>query len=111
MGRIIHVPTTLISPPHAYTRPAGDAPRSAGYWRLAQHGYDVAVNYRNKAARARKVVEAIEQEGQRGLALTCDITRAEDVQRFFQELQQWNRSPGRADPQRIGRHGAGSGGG
>lgn len=56
---------------------------------LAQHGYDIALNYRNKAARAREVVESIEQEGRRGLALACDITRSEDIQRFFQELQQW----------------------
>lgn len=56
---------------------------------LAKNGYDVALNYRNKAARAQEVVAAITQQGQRGLALACDITQAEEVARFFQELRRW----------------------
>lgn len=58
---------------------------------LAQQGYDVALTYRNKAARAREVVEAIEQQGRRGLALACDMTHIEEIQRFFQEFQHWSK--------------------
>lgn len=57
---------------------------------FAQHGYDVALTYRNKAARAQEVVELIEQEGQRGLALACDMTHIEEIQHFFQALQEWS---------------------
>lgn len=56
---------------------------------FAQHGYDVALAYRNKAARAQEVVESIEQRGQQGLALACDMTHPAEVQRFFQEFQLW----------------------
>jgi NAD(P)-dependent dehydrogenase (short-subunit alcohol dehydrogenase family) len=57
---------------------------------FAQHGYDVALTYRNKTARAQEVVDSIEQAGQRGLALTCDMTHSEEISRFFQTLQQWS---------------------
>lgn len=57
---------------------------------LAQHGYDVALTYRNKAARAQEVIESIMQQGQRGLALACDMTRPDDVQRSIQEIGQWS---------------------
>jgi NAD(P)-dependent dehydrogenase (short-subunit alcohol dehydrogenase family) len=56
---------------------------------LAQHGYDVALTYRNKAARAQEVVEAITLAGQRGLALACDMTDADDMKLGFQEIAQW----------------------
>ncbi len=57
---------------------------------LAQHGFDVALTYRNKAARAREVVESIEQQGRCGLALACDMTRAAEIRRFFEEFQGWS---------------------
>ena len=57
---------------------------------FAQHGYDVALTYRNKAARAQEVVESIMQQGQRGLALACDMTKPDDVQRGIQEIGQWS---------------------
>lgn len=57
---------------------------------LAQHGYDVALTYRNKATRAREVVESITKYGQRGLALACDMTNQDDVQRSMQEISQWS---------------------
>jgi NAD(P)-dependent dehydrogenase (short-subunit alcohol dehydrogenase family) len=55
----------------------------------AQQGYDVALTYRNKVARAQAVVESIEQQGQRGLALACDMTRLTEIGRFFEHLQHW----------------------
>ena len=57
---------------------------------FAQHGYDVALTYRNKAARAQEVVASIEQEGQRGLALACDMTHREEIQDFFHAFQSWS---------------------
>ena len=57
---------------------------------LAQHGYNVALTYRNKAARAQEVVEEIVRHGQRGLALACDMTNPDDVQRSIQEISRWS---------------------
>ncbi|MGH2479130.1 MAG: SDR family oxidoreductase [Ktedonobacteraceae bacterium] len=56
---------------------------------LAEHGYDVAFAYRNKAARAQEVVAALTQRGAETLALCCDITQMEDVARLFQQTGQW----------------------
>ncbi len=56
---------------------------------LAGHGYDVALTYRNKAARAEEVVAAITQQGREALALCCDITRADKVAHLFQQVGQW----------------------
>jgi NAD(P)-dependent dehydrogenase (short-subunit alcohol dehydrogenase family) len=55
----------------------------------AEQGYDVALTYRNKAARAREVVALIEQQGQRGFALACDMTRLTEIAHFFAHLQHW----------------------
>ncbi len=57
---------------------------------FARHGYDVALTYRNKAARAQEVVQAIEQENQRGLALACDMTHNDEIGRFFSTFQAWS---------------------
>jgi NAD(P)-dependent dehydrogenase (short-subunit alcohol dehydrogenase family) len=57
---------------------------------FAQHGYDVALTYRNKAARAQEVVASIEQQGQLGLAQACDMTHSEEIQHFFQAFQPWS---------------------
>lgn len=56
---------------------------------LAEQGYDVALTYRNKATRASEVVAAIERHSVRGLALACDMTRPEEIQRGFVTLKQW----------------------
>lgn len=56
---------------------------------LAEHGYDVAFVYRNKAARAQEVAAAIVHRGGEALALRCDITRAEHVAQLFQQVGQW----------------------
>ncbi len=58
---------------------------------LAQSGCDVALTYRNKAARAQEVVESIEKQGRRSLALACDMTHAEAIRSFFEALQDWTR--------------------
>lgn len=56
---------------------------------LADHGYDIALTYRNKAARAKDVVVAVTQRNVRGLALACDMTHAGEIAFFFQSLRQW----------------------
>lgn len=56
---------------------------------LAEHGYDVVLTYRNKAARAQEVVAAITRQGKEALALCCDITQADEVARLFQQVSLW----------------------
>jgi len=56
---------------------------------LADRGYDVAITYRNKAARANDVVAAIQKRQVEGLALQCDVTERKDVNRLFTTLQNW----------------------
>jgi NAD(P)-dependent dehydrogenase (short-subunit alcohol dehydrogenase family) len=56
---------------------------------LAEHGYDVAFTYRNKATRATEVAAAITQQGREALALCCDITQVDNVVRLFQHIDQW----------------------
>ncbi len=56
---------------------------------LADRGYDVAITYRNKAARANDVVAAIQERKVEGLALQCDMTERKDVNRLFTTLQNW----------------------
>lgn len=57
---------------------------------LADRGYDVAITYRNKAARANDVVSQAIQRGVRALAEACDITHAADLAQFFSTLQPWS---------------------
>jgi 3-oxoacyl-[acyl-carrier protein] reductase len=46
---------------------------------LADAGAAIAVNYREKAAEARTVVEAIRKAGGRAMAIAADVSRATDV--------------------------------
>jgi NAD(P)-dependent dehydrogenase (short-subunit alcohol dehydrogenase family) len=56
---------------------------------LADRGYDIALTYRNKAARAQNVIAAVTQRKVRGLALACDMTHAGEIPSFSQCLKQW----------------------
>lgn len=56
---------------------------------FAEHGYDVALTYRNKAARAQEVAAAITQMGREARELPCDITHADEVAHLFQEVSEW----------------------
>ena len=56
---------------------------------LAEHGYDVALTYRNKAARAQEVAAAITRQGREALALRCDITYEDEVAHLFQQVGEW----------------------
>ncbi|MCT1366849.1 MULTISPECIES: SDR family oxidoreductase [Kocuria] len=49
---------------------------------LASEGAGVVINYRQKAPRANKVVQAIEEAGGRAVAVGADITNHDDVQQL-----------------------------
>ena len=57
---------------------------------LAARGYDIALTYRNKAARANEVAAHITALHQHALPLGCDITQADDVRRLFTALKEWH---------------------
>jgi NAD(P)-dependent dehydrogenase (short-subunit alcohol dehydrogenase family) len=56
---------------------------------LAARGYDVALTYRNKAARAERVVEAARASGVDALAIGGDMTQPDDLARLLAELSAW----------------------
>jgi NAD(P)-dependent dehydrogenase (short-subunit alcohol dehydrogenase family) len=56
---------------------------------LAARGYDIALTYRNKAARAEAVAERIRALGADALAIGGDMTRADDLQRLIAEFTAW----------------------
>jgi NAD(P)-dependent dehydrogenase (short-subunit alcohol dehydrogenase family) len=56
---------------------------------LAERGYDVAITYRNKAARASKVVAEIMQRGAQAIAVRGDITQQQDVDQLFATVKAW----------------------
>ncbi len=56
---------------------------------LAERGYDVVINYRNKATRANEVVAEVTQLGVRALAVHSDITRQDDRDQLFSTIQAW----------------------
>jgi NAD(P)-dependent dehydrogenase (short-subunit alcohol dehydrogenase family) len=56
---------------------------------LAKRGYDVAITYRNKAARAEEVAMEVMRAGGQALVVACDITSTEDIERLFSALRDW----------------------
>lgn len=54
---------------------------------LAERGYDVVVNYRNKAKRAEAVVAEVNGAGQRGWIVQADLTDAEQVAAMMQQVE------------------------
>ncbi len=83
MSTVIKKPVALIT---GGSRGIGAATALA----LAERGYDVAITYRNKAARAQEVTDKITALGRRALAIGCDITQPTDRERLFAELQTWS---------------------
>jgi NAD(P)-dependent dehydrogenase (short-subunit alcohol dehydrogenase family) len=57
---------------------------------MAARGYDVALTYRNKAARANDVVSQAAARGTQALAMGCDITSAEDRAELLTKFQAWH---------------------
>ena len=56
---------------------------------LATRGYDVALTYRNKAARAERVVEQARALGGDALAIGGDMTQPDDLARLLDTLRAW----------------------
>ena len=54
---------------------------------LAQAGCDVVVNYLQAEESAREVVKAVEQTGQRGLAIQADVSAEEEVVRLMTAIE------------------------
>lgn len=54
--------------------------------RLAARGYAIAVNYRERGDRAEALVEAIEADGGRAIAVQADVAREADIVRMFEEV-------------------------
>lgn len=61
---------------------------------LAERGYDVVVNYRNKAKRAEAVVAEVEAAGQCGWIAQADLTDSEQAAAMMQQVE---RDIGRLD--------------
>lgn len=55
--------------------------------RLARDGFAVAVNYASRAEDAQAVVDAIEADGGRAVAIQADVASAQDATRLFDEAQ------------------------
>ena len=54
----------------------------------AQRGYAVCVNYRQNQAAAHRVVQEIEQQGGRAIALAADISHEPEVVQLFESVDQ-----------------------
>jgi NAD(P)-dependent dehydrogenase (short-subunit alcohol dehydrogenase family) len=61
---------------------------------LAARGYDVALTYRNKAARAEEIAGRIRQLEARALPAQCDITRPDEIASLCRALSQWTDALG-----------------
>lgn len=61
---------------------------------LAKNGWNVAINYAGNAAGAAEVVQEIEQLGQQGFSLRCDVGLSEDVNQFISAVEdKFNKAP------------------
>jgi NAD(P)-dependent dehydrogenase (short-subunit alcohol dehydrogenase family) len=56
---------------------------------LARRGFDVALTYRNKAARAESVAAEARAVGVEALPLAADLTRQADIQDLYRNLAAW----------------------
>jgi NAD(P)-dependent dehydrogenase (short-subunit alcohol dehydrogenase family) len=56
---------------------------------LAERGFDVAITYRNKAARAEAVVASVKQLGRDAIALGGDLTDSIELDRIIAEFRTW----------------------
>lgn len=63
----------------------GIGAQTLGYF--AEAGASVVVNYRNKESRALKIVEGIEADGGRAIAIGADLTDIDSVQGMFKKAE------------------------
>lgn len=59
---------------------------------LARRGCDVAITYRNKAARAAEVARAVEECGTGCLVVQCDITDGDSLRSLSRQVHAWAKS-------------------
>ena len=77
---------------------------------LAEAGADVALTYRSGSERARTVVEAIEKQDRRSLALEVDVRRRADVEKAVALVAEENNGSPRSQSCGFGGRGVGIGG-
>ena len=53
---------------------------------LAADGWDVGVNYRVRSDDAQRVVKACEELGRRAIAVSADVTEADQIERLFDQV-------------------------
>ena len=56
--------------------------------RLARDGFDVCINYRRDALAAKRVVDEIEAQGRRGLAVQADIGDESEIEQLFNRVDE-----------------------
>src|SRR6266436_4612208 len=56
--------------------------------RLAEDGADVGVSYLSRIKEAQEVVAAIQALGRRAVALPCDVSKPDDVQRLVSQTRE-----------------------
>jgi len=54
--------------------------------RLAQLGYDIAVNYSRSVREAHETAQLVEQTGMRSLVVECDVSNDANVRRMLQQI-------------------------
>jgi NAD(P)-dependent dehydrogenase (short-subunit alcohol dehydrogenase family) len=59
---------------------------------FARRGYDVAITFRNKVARAEAVARDVEAQGVRAITIAGDLTDADDVRRLGMRVAEWTDS-------------------
>lgn len=52
---------------------------------LAEHGFDVVINYNRSKVDALKTIKDIKKKGRRSIAIRADVTKSIQVQRFIKE--------------------------
>lgn len=77
------------SPPTALVTGGSRGIGAATALALARRGYDIALTYRNKEARARAVADEVAGAGTRALPVRCDMTRPDEVAALFEALRRW----------------------
>src|SRR5215831_3279793 len=55
--------------------------------KLAERGISIAVHYHTQAEAAKETLAQIQARGAKGCLIQADVTRVEDIQRMFDQVQ------------------------